>query len=128
MGELTAVRKTMQGVGFAVPAVCLGLLGILGSSGAVGADADLPAFAPILLLTLGIAGGTFSLAGLYASHADLSAKYSGLVNGVSTTFGALAGVCSNSFAGYTLAATGSWSQAIFLPSVAFCAIGWAAYA
>ena len=41
------------------------------------------------------------------THEDLSAKYSGIVNGVSTTFGALAGVCSNAYVGYALKATDS---------------------
>ena len=48
------------------------------------------------------APGACSYAGLYSSHADLSAKYSGIVNGISTTFGALAGVCSNAYVGYAL--------------------------
>jgi len=126
--DLTVVRKNMQTAGFVLPALCLGLLGLLGSGAGAGGEASLPAAVPIALLTVGIAGGSFSLAGLYASHADLSAKYSGLVNGVSTTFGALAGVCSNSYAGYVLANTGSWSQAIFLPSVVFYGIGCVAYA
>ncbi|CAE8670335.1 unnamed protein product, partial [Polarella glacialis] len=105
--ELTAVRKTMQSLAFAVPALCLGLVGALGSL----PEAESPSrIVPIVLLTLGIAGGSFSLAGLYSSHADLSTKYSGIVNGVSTTFGALAGVCSNAYAGQVLARGDSWAQ------------------
>eukprot|EP00933_Yihiella_yeosuensis_P057796 TRINITY_DN57873_c0_g1_i1.p1 TRINITY_DN57873_c0_g1~~TRINITY_DN57873_c0_g1_i1.p1 ORF type:complete len:291 (+),score=43.39 TRINITY_DN57873_c0_g1_i1:84-875(+) len=121
--ELTAVRKTFQSLGFLVPGISLGLLGFLGAS-----DIQLPQLVYIILLILGVAGGSFSLAGVYSSHADLNTKYSGLVNGISTTFGALAGVFANAYAGQTLSATGgSWSQAIFIPSVACYVVGLAAY-
>jgi len=118
--DLTTVRKTFQGLGFFLPCAMLGILGTLD-------DVNPGSPLPIVLLTIGIASGAFSYAGLYSSHADLNAKYSGLVNGISTTFGALAGVCSNAYAGYMLKATGSWAQAIFLPSVALYVVGWAVY-
>ncbi|CAE7211766.1 PHT4 [Symbiodinium natans] len=118
--DLTSVRKLFQSVGFFIPCLMLGLLATTG-------NVEPGSLMPIVLLTFGIASGACSYAGLYSSHADLSAKYSALVNAISTTFGALAGVCSNAYAGYMLKATGSWSQAIFLPSIALYVVGWAVY-
>ena len=108
--SLTLVRKLFQSLGFVVPCLMLGLLSTM-------SDVEPGSLMPIALLTVGIASGACSYAGLYSSHADLSAKYSGIVNGVSTTFGALAGVCSNAYVGYALKATDSWSLALFLPSI-----------
>ncbi|CAE7258856.1 PHT4 [Symbiodinium sp. CCMP2456] len=121
--DLTSVRKLFQSVGFFIPSLMLGLLATTATAGNV----EPGSLMPIVLLTFGIASGACSYAGLYSSHADLSAKYSALVNAISTTFGALAGVCSNAYAGYMLKATGSWSQAIFLPSIALYVVGWAVY-
>jgi len=118
--ELTTVRKLFQNAAFVIPGIALTWLGLLD-----GVEPGSPL--PIVLLTAGIASGALSYAGLYSSHADLNAKYSGLVNGVSTTFGALAGVCSNAFAGYMLKTTGSYAQAIFLPSVFMYAVGFVLY-
>lgn len=59
---------------------------------------------------------------------DLSAKYSGIVNGVSTTFGALAGVCSNAYVGYALKATDSnWALSLFVPSIGLYLVGAVVY-
>eukprot|EP00929_Paragymnodinium_shiwhaense_P016988 TRINITY_DN1257_c4_g1_i1.p1 TRINITY_DN1257_c4_g1~~TRINITY_DN1257_c4_g1_i1.p1 ORF type:complete len:593 (+),score=104.81 TRINITY_DN1257_c4_g1_i1:68-1780(+) len=117
--KLTDVRKTCQGLAFLGPAICLGTLATLSSG-----EHD---YLPILLLVAGIGSASFSYSGLYSSHSDLNAKYSGLVNGISTTFGATAGLLSNLYAGRTLDATGSWAQAIFLPSIACYFVGVVAY-
>merc|ERR1711974_330529 len=87
---------------------------------------DLGPAAPIVLLVLAVGFSSFSYAGLYSSHIDLNAKYAGLVNGLSTTVGALAGTCSNLYCGGMLA-TASWRGALFGPSVVCCLIGLAAY-
>lgn len=118
--DLTATRKLAQGLGFIVPCICIGILATLG-------DIEAGSPVPIVLLIAGVASGALSYSGLYASHADLNKKYSGIVSGISTTFGALAGVGSNAFAGYVLKETGSWAQAIFLPTVAFYLIGFIVY-
>ena len=119
--SLTTVRKIFQSLGFFVPCLMLGLLANM-------SDVAPGSIMPIILLTIGIASGACSYAGLYSSHADLSAKYSGIVNGVSTTFGALAGVCSNAYVGYALKATDSnWAVALFLPSIGLYVVGWVVY-
>jgi len=118
--ELTQVRKLFQGLGFVLPCACIGALSALG-------DVDRGSFLPIALIAGGVAFGAFSYSGLYASHADLSKKYTGIISGISTTMGALAGVGSNAFAGYVLKATDSWTLAIFLPSIVFFIIGFIAY-
>jgi len=120
--DLTDVRKLMQGLGFLLPCACIGALGALGD-GAVEPGSPLP----VALIAVGVATSALSYSGLYASHADLSKKYSGVVSGISTTFGALAGVGSNAFAGYTLKATGSWAQSIFIPAVVFYLVGGVTY-
>ncbi|CAK9063875.1 Probable anion transporter 4 [Durusdinium trenchii] len=117
---LTTVRKVFQSVGFFVPCLMLGLLASM-------QEIEPGSLMPILLLTVGIASGACSYAGLYSSHADLSAKYSGIVNGISTTFGALAGVCSNAYVGYALKATDSWALSLFVPSICLYLVGWAVY-
>ncbi|CAL1157302.1 unnamed protein product [Cladocopium goreaui] len=119
--SLTTVRKIFQSLGFFIPCLMLGLLANM-------SDVEPGSVMPIILLTVGIASGACSYAGLYSSHADLSAKYSGIVNGVSTTFGALAGVCSNAYVGYALKATDSnWALSLFLPSIGLYVVGWLVY-
>jgi len=62
------------------------------------------------------AAGSFG--GLFCSWADLSPKYAGPLNGLSSTAGALGGVLGNYLAGQILDETGSWGQAVFFPTVA----------
>lgn len=73
--RLTDVRKLSQAIAFVVPGLCLGFLGFADVAGH-------GSWLPIALLIAAVAGGSFSYAGLYSSHIDLNAKYTGLVNGL----------------------------------------------
>lgn len=116
---LTDVRKVSQAVAFVVPAVALGLLGLPNAN-------EYGATASIALLIAAVGASSFSYAGLYSSHIDLNAKYAGLVNGLSTTVGAIAGTLSNMYCGNMLAST-SWAQALFIPSVTCYVFGLVMY-
>jgi hypothetical protein len=74
---LPAVRKGMQSVAFLVPTACL-------LAAAAGAR-DLDPHTAVALITVALGMSSFSLAGLYCTHQDLSTKYSsallGLTNG-----------------------------------------------
>jgi MFS transporter, ACS family, solute carrier family 17 (sodium-dependent inorganic phosphate cotransporter), other len=71
------------------------------------------------LIAAGLGISSFSLAGLYSNHADLSPRYSPLLLGVTNTIGAIPGIVGVMVTGALLDQTGSWPVALFAPSVFF---------
>jgi ACS family sodium-dependent inorganic phosphate cotransporter len=59
------------------------------------------AFLPAGLVALSLGLASFSLAGLYCNHADLSKRYSSILLGLTNTTGALPGIVG-------VAITGGW--------------------
>lgn len=104
--DATITRKTMQGIAFLAPAACM----------MSAAFADEPAWT-VGLLSLGLGLSSFSVAGLYSNHQDLSPKYASALLGITNTAGALPGVFGVSLTGYLLAETGSWDVALLLPTI-----------
>jgi len=114
--ELTKVRKLCQGVSFAGPALCM-----LGLSVFTPADPSLATPALVAAL-VGLLSGAFALsawarAGLYCNHQDISPRYASALLGITNTAGAIPGVLGNMLVGRVLDATGSWTQALFVPAV-----------
>ena len=105
---VTRVRKVIQGISFLGPALCFAGIFTL-------ADGDPQTL--VALVTIGLAMLSFSLAGLYCNHQDLSPKYASSIFGVTNTAGTLPGVLGVPFVGWLLEQTGSWNLALFGPSV-----------
>ena len=61
----------------------------------------LPAL-PAVLVTLSLGLASFSLAGLYCNHADLSPRYASVLLGMTNTTGALPGIVGVAFTGRCL--------------------------
>lgn len=106
------VRKTAQCAAFLGPA-----------AGLLGACATDDGLATVALVTLSLGLASFSLAGLYCNHADLSPRYAPVLLGLTNTSGAVPGIMGVAFTGWLFDATGSWALALFLPSVFFFVTG-----
>ncbi|KAI8468569.1 MAG: major facilitator superfamily domain-containing protein [Monoraphidium minutum] len=117
---LSATRKAAQCVAFLVPTACL-----LAASAGAGL---LSPFATVGLITAALGVSSFSLAGLYCTHQDLSPKYAPALLGLTNTAGAVPGIVGVAATGMLYDATGSWPAALFLPTALFLTTGAAAYA
>ncbi len=107
------VRKGAQTAAFVGPAACL--------TGASFTDDD--PIASIALVTLSLGLSSFSLAGLYCNHADLSPKYAPFLIGATNTAGAIPGIIGVVFVGLMYDATDSWALSLFAPSILLFVIG-----
>lgn len=114
--QIATVRKSAQCAAFLGPAVCL-----------LGASAVDSGPATVALITLALGLASFSLAGLYCNHADLSPRYASVLLGLTNTSGALPGILGVAFTGWLFDHTGSWTLALFMPSVFFFLTGSAVY-
>ena len=103
--DLTTVRKVCQSIGFLGPASLLSLAAV----------SDDP-LQTVGLVTLGLGLNSFSVAGLYCNHQDLSTRYSSNLFGITNTCGSMPGILGVPFCGWLLEQTGSWSTSLFLPS------------
>eukprot|EP00929_Paragymnodinium_shiwhaense_P030463 TRINITY_DN17264_c0_g1_i1.p1 TRINITY_DN17264_c0_g1~~TRINITY_DN17264_c0_g1_i1.p1 ORF type:complete len:435 (-),score=56.84 TRINITY_DN17264_c0_g1_i1:130-1434(-) len=112
----TSVRRLMQCGAFVSASVFFGVLG----SGIVPLSQPTLCVA-VLSAAFVCAAGSFG--GLFCSWADLSPKYAGPLNGLSSTAGALGGVMGNYVAGQLLDDTGDWGQAVFFPTMACFLVG-----
>jgi ACS family sodium-dependent inorganic phosphate cotransporter len=110
------VRKASQCLAFLGPAACLGAASFMESG---------PASVALVTLALGLA--SFSLAGLYSNHPDLSPRYASVLLGITNTTGALPGIVGVATTGWLFDQTGSWGLALFAPSIFFFLTGSAAY-
>lgn len=110
--DVGTVRKAAQAAAFLGPALCLGAVCVTESG---------PATVALITLSLGFA--SFSLAGLYCNHADLSPKYAPVLLGLTNTSGAIPGIMGVTFTGFLYDKTSSWEWALFLPSVFFFLTG-----
>ncbi|MEW5305532.1 MAG: hypothetical protein WDW36_008066 [Sanguina aurantia] len=114
--DVAVVRKMAQGLAFLAPA--LGLL--LAST-----TDDTQVSVAAITLSLGVS--SFSLAGLYCTHQDMSPKYASALLGVTNTAGSVPGIVGVTTVGMIFQATHSWEQALFAPCTAFLALGMLAY-
>ncbi len=117
---LPVVRKAAQSVGFLAPTAFLAL-----ASQAPCTHED-SAFA-IACITAALGLSSFSLAGLYCSHGDLSTKYSSALLGLTNVAGSLPGILGVAAVGALYEQTHDWSLSLFAPSALFLVAGTAAY-
>ena len=75
------------------------------------------------LITAGLGLASFSLAGLYCNHADLSPRYAPVLLGLTNTSGAIPGIIGVTITGAILDKSGSWPLALFAPSIVFFITG-----
>eukprot|EP00850_Spirogloea_muscicola_P000406 SM000002S05486 [mRNA] locus=s2:6046:9041:+ [translate_table: standard] len=112
--EVTQVRKGCQSVAFLAPALYMGATAVF---------TGLHPWAIVAVLTTGIGLSSFSLAGLYCSHQDISPKYAGILLGMSNTVGAMPGVLGVALTGFLFDLTHSWALSLFFPSIFFYLTG-----
>ena len=110
--DVGTVRKAAQCAAFLGPACCLGAVCVTESG---------PATVALITISLGLA--SFSLAGLYCNHADLSPKYAPVLLGLTNTSGAIPGIMGVVFTGFLYDKTSSWEWSLFLPSIFFFLTG-----
>ena len=115
--NVTKVRKLMQTIAFVSPTICM-LLCIQTS------DSTLSTW----LLALGLGLQTFSLAGLYCNHQDISKEYASVLLSMTNVFGSLSGVLGVPLTGWMLDRTDSWVLSLFVPCLFFYISGAAVYA
>ncbi|KAF6265210.1 major facilitator superfamily domain-containing protein [Scenedesmus sp. NREL 46B-D3] len=111
------VRKIAQCTAFLLPTACL-------------LAASLPtdnSSSTVALITAALGISSFSLAGLYCTHQDLSPKYSSAMLGLTNTSGAIPGILGVTFTGLLYDRTGSWPVALFYPTMFFLLTGAVVY-
>ena len=114
--DLTLVRKGCQSVAFAAPAFAMLLSTYFEDP-----------VATVILLTIGISFQSFSYAGLYSNHQDLSPKYASIFLGITNTCGALPGVIGVPLTGYLIKETQEWELSMFGPAIILYCLGIAVY-
>ncbi|KAL2620398.1 hypothetical protein R1flu_000603 [Riccia fluitans] len=112
--DTTMVRKLCQSIAFISPAVCMTVASFC---------PDLPPWLIAGILTAGSSLSTFTLAGLYCTHQDISPKYASILLGITNTVGAIPGIVGVAATGYVLDQTKSWTLALFAPSIFFYVSG-----
>lgn len=111
--KVSLVRKAAQCAAFLGPAGCL--LAV--------STTELDGNLTVALLSLSLGLASFSLAGLYSNHADLSPRYASILLGLTNTAGAIPGIAGVAFTGWLYDSTNSWGIALFSPSIFFFITG-----
>ena len=101
--SVTAVRKIMQVVGSAGPAVTLIALGFTES-----------ALTAVVLLTAALGLAAFSFAGFASNHLDISPRHAGAIFGISNTAGTIPGIIGVALTGFLVDQTGSYASAFYV--------------
>ena len=109
--KVETVRKGAQAVALCGPASFMALTAVLG------AEYDLDPIATVGLLTVGLSLSSFSYAGLYCNHQDMSPRFASILLGMTNTVGALPGVSGVPLTGYLLERTDDWELSMFLPAI-----------
>eukprot|EP00798_Chlamydomonas_sp_ICE-L_P006488 gene6488-3124_t len=105
---MASVRKLAQFTAFLIPSALL-----------IGACTDVVASNSnfvVASITLSLGVSSFSLAGLYCTHQDLSPKYAAPLLGLTNTAGAIPGIAGVTTVGFLYDQTQSWELCLFLPS------------
>ncbi|CAD7701249.1 unnamed protein product [Ostreobium quekettii] len=110
--KVATVRKLAQCVAFLGPMVCL----------ACATTSDTGSW-KVGFITAALGLASFSLAGLYCNHQDLSPKYAGVLLGITNTAGALPGIIGVAVTGILMDQTDSWTLSLFVPSMIFFLAG-----
>ena len=119
--DVTTVRKTAQGLALCGPATFMAL-----ASFHFGDDES--GLLTVALITVGVSLSSFSYAGLYCNHQDMSPRFASILLGMTNTIGALPGVIGVPLTGYLLQKTENWELSMFLPAIALYFSGAAVFA
>ena len=103
--SVTFVRKLMQTIGSAAPA--LALVALVQTDDAVTA---------VILITIALGLGSFSFAGFASNHLDISPKHAGVIFGISNTAATIPGIVGVALTGWLVDQTGSYASAFYLTS------------
>jgi ACS family sodium-dependent inorganic phosphate cotransporter len=101
--SLTFVRKLMQTIGSAGPALMLVLL-----------TRTSDALTAVVLVTIALGLGAFSFAGFASNHLDISPRHAGVIFGISNTAGTLPGIIGVALTGLLVDQTGSYASAFYV--------------
>lgn len=101
--SITFVRKALQVVGSAGPAVALIAL--------AGVD---DAHTAMVLLTTALGLAAFSYAGFASNHLDVSPRHAGAIFGISNTAGTIPGIIGVALTGILVDQTGSYASAFYV--------------
>ena len=113
------VRKLAQGLAFLGPTACL----LAACTPEVASDNNLL----VAAITASLGLSSFSLAGLYCTHQDMSPKYASAMLGLTNMSGAIPGIIGVATVGFLLDQTQSWELALFLPSAVCMVAGAVVY-
>ena len=113
----TIVRKAAQTVALCGPATFM----------AAACFTDEPVFT-VAFLSVGLSLSSFSYAGLYCNHQDMSPRFASILLGITNTVGALPGVIGVPLTGYLLQRTDDWEFSMFLPAMILYYSGAAVFA
>jgi ACS family sodium-dependent inorganic phosphate cotransporter len=101
--SVTFVRKLMQTIGSAAPAIAL--VALAGTDDAVTA---------VVLITVALGLGSFSFAGFASNHLDISPRHAGVIFGISNTAGTIPGIVGVALTGWLVDQTGSYASAFYV--------------
>jgi len=101
--SVTVVRKALQVVGSAGPAIAL--IALAGTSSPNAA---------VALLTIALGLGAFSYAGFASNHLDISPQHAGAIFGISNTAGTIPGIIGVALTGVLVDQTGSYASAFYV--------------
>jgi ACS family sodium-dependent inorganic phosphate cotransporter len=101
--SVTFVRKAMQVVGSAGPALALVALGKVDD-----------AVTAVTLLTIALGLAAFSFAGFASNHLDVSPRHAGAIFGISNTAGTIPGIIGVALTGVLVEQTGSYASAFYV--------------
>ena len=119
--DVTVVRKVAQTLALCGPATFMALTCFF-------ANDDESGVVTVALLSIGLGMSSFSYAGLYCVHQDMSPRFASILLGMTNTVGALPGVIGVPLTGYLLAKTENWELSMFLPAIALYFSGAAVFA
>jgi len=100
---VTRVRRSMQFIGFAAPAIGLIMLASV-------RDAN----TAVILLTLSLGLSSFTFAGFASNHLDIAPRHAGILFGISNTFATIPGIIGVALTGYLVDVTGTFASAFYL--------------
>lgn len=114
--SVTRVRKIIQAIGFAGPAVSL-----------IALTQSQTVLSAVALVACALATSSFSQSGVYANHQDIGPNIAGTLLGISTTFASIPGLVGVWVTGIVLDFTDHKWGAVFALAAMFYSIGLVAY-
>eukprot|EP00798_Chlamydomonas_sp_ICE-L_P016886 gene16886-23161_t len=114
--ETAKVRKMAQCTAFLIPSTLL-----VATCNTPCTPDD--SFLSVAFITLALGMSSFSLAGFYCTHQDLSPKYASTLLGMTNVVASIPGIIGVALVGAVLETTHSWELSLFAPSAVFMTIG-----